>query len=222
MRILHMYYDLLNNHGDQGNLLIIEDYLKENNIKYNIDRLSIKDKINIKKYDFIYIGGGSKVSLKQALTDITKYNNDFDKYINDNKYLFVSGESVNLFNKTLYINNEKYDGLNLVDVTSKEYDDYMRGDIFTSYKNMDDIILFKLTDTYYDSNNEELLFNDIDSFKKNNFYGIKAIGPILIRNPHFTNYLLRKITLHNNLKYKDVNLNKYREAYEEYINNFKK
>ena len=63
------------------------------------------------------------------------------------------------------------------------------------------------------SNEEGYLFN--------NFYGTYLLGPLLIRNPYFTDYLIEKILKENKLPYK-ANHNSFDYiAYNEFINNKK-
>ena len=73
IKILHLYYDLMNLSGEDGNMVAIRDYLDNQNVKYEIDRLSIKDKIDFNKYSLIYIGNGSRESQELARQDILKY-----------------------------------------------------------------------------------------------------------------------------------------------------
>ena len=52
IKILHLYYDLLNQYGEQGNILALKDSFRNQNIEVSIDSLSCGDKIDFKKYDF--------------------------------------------------------------------------------------------------------------------------------------------------------------------------
>ena len=75
--------------------------------------------------------------------------------------------------------------------------------------------LFKVISGYGDN-----LKSEYEGVKYNNFYGTYLIGPLLIRNPHFTDLLIADITLKNDYKYHaDLNTNEYK-AYYEYLKNF--
>ena len=37
------------------------------------------------------------------------------------------------------------------------------------------------------------MFEYSDSYEYKNFYGMNIVGPVLIRNPYFTNYILEKL-----------------------------
>ncbi|UKI28487.1 MAG: hypothetical protein L6V78_06125 [Clostridium sp.] len=79
VKIAHLYYDLMNLYGEQGNIIALKESLKNQNIETEIDLLSIGDDINFKDYDIFYIGTGSKESLLLTLEDIKKYTKDIKK-----------------------------------------------------------------------------------------------------------------------------------------------
>ena len=55
IKILHLYYDLLNQYGEQGNILALKDSFRNQNVEVSIDLLSCGDKIDFKKYDLPHL-----------------------------------------------------------------------------------------------------------------------------------------------------------------------
>lgn len=226
IKVLHMYYDLLNLYGEQGNILALKTFFKNQNIDIEIDNLSIGDDIKIKDYDIIYLGSGSDENLFLALEDIKKYKKELKKYIEDDKYLISTGNSFLLFGKSI----DDHEALNIFDYYAKTNSERLRCHSFMQYKDLSPIIgfqnrkyviqndsnhLFKVISGYGDN-----LKSEYEGVKYNNFYGTYLIGPLLIRNPHFTDLLIADITLKNNYKYHaDLNTNEYK-AYYEYLKNF--
>ena len=51
---------------------------------------------------------------------------------------------------------------------------------------------------------------------KNNFYGTYLLGPLLVRNPYFTSYIVKKICNINGIKFKEVYNDFEIKAYENY------
>ncbi len=225
MKILHMYYDLLNLNGEQGNIKVLTNILKDNNIKYEIDNLSVGDNIDILKYDLLYMGKGSFENIKIVLRDILKYKSDLKKFIDDNKFLLATGNSHELFGKYIINNKIRYDALNIFDYYTEEINPKMVGDMFVSYDNLDLIIGF-INTKRITLNNKYPLFKVLkplnslkeEGVKYNNFYGTYLLGPILVRNPELLDYLLKKLYV----KYKPNKKRIEYLAYNEYINNFYK
>ena len=56
INILHLYYDIANLSGDTGNIYAIKQAFEDQGVKYNIDYLTLGDKLDFKKYDLVYIG----------------------------------------------------------------------------------------------------------------------------------------------------------------------
>lgn len=226
IKILHLYYDLLNLNGEQGNVLYLKYVLEQSNIKYKIDYLSIGDKIDFSNYDYIYMGKGSEESLLRALKDLLQYKKDVKKYIDESKYFIATGNSHELFGKYIVIDNKKHEALNIFDYYIEELESKIIGDVFARYNDLDIIIGFINTKREIVNNQYPLFELESNNFnleregvKYNNFYGTYLLGPILVRNPHF----LDSILLDNqNIKYK-INKDKIQyKAYNEYINNFYK
>ena len=58
INIAHLYPKLLNIYGDWGNVLTVKNRCEWRGIDVNIDSIGIGDTIDIKKYDFYFMGGG--------------------------------------------------------------------------------------------------------------------------------------------------------------------
>lgn len=214
MKIAYLYYDFLNLYGESGNIKIIENILKKNKIKHEIIYLSLDDELDFNSYDFVYIGSGTENNQKIALEHLKKYQEDIKRYIESNKFMLVTGNSVDMFGSKI-IADKEYEGLNIFDYTVKQQqrkmeEVYINGDI-TKHK----ILGFINNNSYMDRIDYPLFENE--GIKYNNFYATYILGPILVRNPDFLKYLLSKL-VGKNLKY-DLKLEI--KAYNEFVKNFK-
>ena len=201
MKIAYLYYDFLNLYGESGNIKIISNILKYNKIKHEILYLSINDELEFNKYDLVYIGSGTEDNLLIALKHLSKYKNDIKKYIEDNKFILITGNSIDMFGKKI----EDTKALNIFDYEVTKGKRKME----EVYSNK--ILGFINNDSY---NNE---YSDIDIIRYNNFYGTYILGPILVRNPHLVKQFLNDLT-DKKLKY-DLKLET--KAYNEFVKNFK-
>ena len=222
VNVLHLYYDLLNLYGENANTRCIKRALELNNIKVKVDLKSIDDEIDFNSYDIIYIGQGSEDNLLLALKDALKRKNEFKKFIEDNKCLILTGNSMDLFGKYIKTNNDKTTSLGIFDYTTEFINestfknaskDRIVGQIIGDTKLIDKKIigfqnrcdlnhniktpLFKLEEKY--SND---LKNQNEGFTYKNVYATHIIGPLLIRNPYLTDYILNKVCEKKKLKYK--------------------
>lgn len=201
MKIAYLYYDFLNLYGESGNIKIISNILKYNKIKHEILYLSLDDELEFDKYDLVYIGSGTEDNLLIALKHLSKYKNDIKKYIEDNKFMLVTGNSVDMFGKKIDDNK----ALNIFDY-----------EVSKGIRKKEEVYYNKILG-FINNNSYNNKYCDTDIIRHNNFYGTYILGPILVRNPHLVKQFLNNLT-NKKLKY-DLKLET--KAYNEFIKNFK-
>lgn len=211
MKIAYLYYDFLNLYGESGNIKIISNVLKQNKIKHEILYLSLDDELDFNSYDLVYIASGTEDNQKIALKHLSKYKKDIKKYIDDNKFMLVTGNSVDLFGQSI----DDYKGLGIFDYTVKQEKRKME-EVYIDGNIIKNKILGFVNNNSYISEIKYPLF-DNEGIKYNNFYATYVLGPILVRNPEFLKYFLNELT-GKKLKY-DLKIET--KAYNEFIKNFK-
>lgn len=60
MKILHLYYDLMNLYGEYGNVVVLVKHLEDQGEEVIVDKKTIGDQIDFTQYDFIYCGSGTE------------------------------------------------------------------------------------------------------------------------------------------------------------------
>ena len=219
----HLYYDLMNLYGEIGNIKALKYSLENAGVKVVIDNLSINDDIDFSKYDILYIGSGTENNELIVLNDIKKYKNELKKYIEDNKFVIATGNSIELFGKTIF-NKKEYKALNIFDYSSKLIDKRIVGDIIIPMKNVNkDIIGFQNRSSTIENNNCPLFDSDYTlGINYKNFYGTYILGPILVRNPELNKYLINKLLKSKNKKFKpkNIDLNLDKKAYTSYLKTY--
>lgn len=220
IKIAHLYYDLMNYYGEQGNVLALKTAIEYAGFKVNIKTLSVDDEIDFEKYDIFYMGMGTKRNQEIVRKDILKYKDKIENVI-DKKMFIMTGNSYELFGKK--IDDKKC--LGIFNFSSKTTDRIVGEQVLKCDIIKETIIGFQ---NRFSSNNikDDYLFevikgtgNDLESkvegIHKNNFFGTYLLGPILIRNPYFKDALLKYIGIDKvNTKLVDY------KAYHEYLKNF--
>lgn len=220
IKIAHLYYDLMNYYGEQGNVLALKTAIEYAGFKANVKTLSVDDEIDFEKYDIFYMGMGTKRNQEIVRKDILKYKDKIENVINK-KMFIMTGNSYELFGKK--IDDKKC--LGVFNFESKTTDRIVGEQVFKSDIIKETIIGFQ---NRFSSNNikDDYLFevikgtgNDseskVEGIHKNNFFGTYLLGPILIRNPYFKDALLKYIGIDKvNTKLVDY------KAYHEYLKNF--
>lgn len=232
-KIAHLYYDLMNLYGENGNIRYLKRVLDKQDVETEVYFLSIEDKIDFDKYDFYYIGMGSLENQEIVLNNLMKYKDKVIEAINKNKFFLVTGNAIDLFGSSLTKENgnvlkclgaftyEAYEEEFRI-VGPQYYETSLIKEKIIGFQNRNSVIrdakesLFKVIDgTGYSPKemNEGIHYN--------NFYGTYLIGPLLVRNPYFTDYLVKEICKYLNVKYKNEKKDGVAyKAYHEYLMNF--
>lgn len=213
IRVAHLYYDLMNLYGEIGNLKVIEYQLKKQKINVTIDKLSLNDKIEFEKYDLIYIGSGTKKSTLLVLEDLKKYKQQVKEYIENNKFMLVTGNSINVFSKKI----GDTEALNIFDFNISYSNARLVGDVI-----LDNIIGFQNRDTLIENNNNPIFNNSEIGIHYKNFYGTYIIGPLLIRNPNFSQKFTKNLIISkkNDFKFRKFDFEIDKKASKSYVETY--
>ena len=223
LNILHLYYDLLNLYGEYGNVLVMKKHLEDQGFAVNVDKKTVGDEIDFKKYNFIYMGAGTEKNLDFVLDDFKKYVNDINLALEDKKVFLCTGNSFEMFGKCI----DKKEGLCIFDYETVRLPDRVTSDVIYKSKYLEkEVVGFvnKMTEMYHNmSPMFEVSFgigenkrNDYEGVKYLNFYGTHVSGPILAKNPEFLKMLVCEIAkkVDKKFEYKEIEYAYEDAAYE--------
>lgn len=234
IRIAHLYYDLMNLYGDNGNIKAIKYQLENQGIKTIVDFLTIGDNIDFDKYDLIYLGPGTYDNQKIVLKDLTKYQKNIKRFIDDDKFVIATGNALELFGKSIKpLNGKKIKTLNIFEFESEGTDLRLVGETVATcnslkkeiigFQNQNSIIT-KLKNPWFELSKGigSNINSNIEGINYKNFYGTYMIGPILVRNSELLELICKKLVLQKNktFKFKNFNTTLENKAYNEHIKNY--
>lgn len=226
IKIAHLYYDILNLYGENGNIMALQKFISRQGVSVTVEKLSIQDRIEFKKYDMFYMGSGSEDNLEMVLCDLQKYTQDIISAIDDDKVFLVTGNALEIFGKKIKFKNGRIlNTLGIFDFNVNEMNNRIVGEIFYRFKDLEgqegNVVLgFKNCNGNIVNNNLIHPFGFEDNIRYKNFFGMLFFGPVLIRNPHFTDYLLKILFKNKKMIYKEDNTGIEYEAYQKFIENF--
>lgn len=214
MKLGYIYYDLLNLYGDNGNVKVLVSNLEKLGINVELKLLSVNDNINFDDLDIVYMGFGTENNQRIAYNDLIKYKEDISKYIESGKFLLATGNSIELFGKGF---------LEIFDYSTNYEPKRFCSECLVQFNKLNKplIGLFNQIGITEGANLFKVLrgrITGMEGYNYKNFYATYIVGPILVRNPHFLEYLLKEITK------KEVMLDLEYEykAYDKFIENIDK
>lgn len=232
-KIAHLYYDLMNLYGENGNIRYFSKKLEEQGIKTEVYFFSIDDDIDYNDYDFFYIGTGSENNKKMVLEHLISKKEKIKKAIEAEKYFLVTGNAIELFGENIItLSSEAIETLGTFKYQVKEEEFRIVGEQFYSTELFDKkIIGFQNRSSIIINCKEKNLFNVIkgtgyspenlqEGIQYKNFFATYLLGPLLVRNPYFTDYIVEKICNTLEVEFISNVENISYKAYQEYLKNF--
>lgn len=183
----HLFPYELTLYGENGNLKALVHELKKKNIEVEIKGINKEDKIDLKGLDMLYIGSGTINSIKEIKARLTPYKKEFLDFINKDKVLLATGNSIEILEFLGLYETKYYEKRRVADTEATT--SLCNGKIF-GFQNTEYLIkstnsvLFNIDAGY--GNNDTLM----EGFEKNNFYATSIIGPILARNDNLNKFFI--------------------------------
>ncbi len=233
IRIAHLYYDILNLYGENGNIKALKKELENQGINVEVHFLTIDDDFNVNDYDFIYMGAGTETNQEIVIPDLLKHKKEIKEAIKNNKFFLVTGNAMELFGKYLLIDGEEKETLGIFGYHAKREEFRMIDECIMECEFLKKPIIGFQNQSSIVKDIKHPMFKvikGIGSYPKaltegihyHHFYGTYVIGPILARNPEFLKYIVTKLILSidSEFKFKKFNLKENEEAYDTFVRTF--
>lgn len=223
IRLLHLYYDIMNLYGEYGNVKVLEKHLEDQGFKVIVDKKTINDEKVFDQYDFIYMGSGAEKNQEVILEDIKKDKETLLKFIEDGKTVLFTGNSYEIFGKS--INNNP--ALNILDFEVENIKNRITTDVICTSSILQNKVVGFVNNMSNIKNNSNTLFNvewgegnsiqnKQEGIKYKNLFGTHLIGPLLIRNPEILKLIVETICTSKDegFSYKDIEYMDEQKGYE--------
>ena len=205
LRICHLYGNLMNTYGDNGNLLMLQHRAKKLGYEVETTLISLEEDFNAEDFDIVMFGGGQDFEQTVVARDLQNKKEDLIQYIEDNGVVVAICGGFQLLGR-YYVNasGERLNGISAIDVcTNGQFPNRLIGDVeivneefgetYLGYenhigrtylgKNMKP--LGKVVKGY--GNNEE---DHVEGCHYKNVFCSYFHGPILVRNQHLADRII--------------------------------
>ena len=130
MKLLHLYYDLMNLYGEYANMAVLASRLKGQGLEITVDRKTLGDAFDCSQYDFIYLGAGMESSQKAALSDLLPHRGELASAIGQGSVLLFTGNAFELLGSSITdVSGREYPALGFSKFTVQETDARITGDV---------------------------------------------------------------------------------------------
>lgn len=203
IKILHMYPDLLNLYGDKGNIECLRKRLVWRGIDAEVVSYTSEDSgFDLSDVDIVFIGGGSDREQKIVCNKLLEHKNALKAYVEDNGALVAVCGGYQLLGKYYKLEDETIEGLNILDIYTKQGKNRLIGNIVLEADFIDrKIVGFEnhggrthignhkpLGKVLYGYGNEESSGEEGVVYK--NVVATYLHGPLFPKNPKLCDYIL--------------------------------
>lgn len=204
-----LYPKQMSTYGDRGNILTLRERCLWRNIEVEIIEIDLKEKINPKRIDLFFFGGGQDRAQFEVSNDLQRFKNKFLKEAVDLKSVFLAicGGYQLLGNYYKTPSGEELPGVGLLDVFTIAGEERMIGNIviesnvsipsktLVGFENHSgktflgrNAVQLGRVVVGHGNNGEDRTEGAIQG----NVYGCYMHGPLLPKNPKFTDFLITK------------------------------
>ena len=205
LRICHLYGNLMNTYGDNGNLLMLQHRAKKLGYEVETTLISLEEDFNAEDFDIVMFGGGQDFEQTVVAKDLQNKKESLIQYIEDNGVVVAICGGFQLLGR-YYVNasGERLNGISAIDVcTNGQFPSRLIGDIEIFNEEFDETYLGyenHIGRTYLGKNmkplgkvvkgfgnNEE---DHVEGCHYKNVFCSYFHGPILVRNQHLADRII--------------------------------
>ncbi len=132
--IAHLYPDLLNLYGDNGNITALTYRLEKRGIDSEVIEYGIDDEINFENTDIIFIGGGSDRELKIVCKRMCEYKSKLKEYAENGGCILAVCGGFQILGNYYMLGNEKIEGTGVLDIHAEHSAERLIGDVIIESK----------------------------------------------------------------------------------------
>lgn len=226
MKILHLYFDLMNLYGEYANVSALERYLKQQDIEVTVDKKSLGDEIDFSGYSFIYIGSGTEMKQLIALDDIKRHKAFLKAAYDNGTIILATGNAFELFGqKIISPDKTENEALGFFDFYT-EVTDKQRvlldqvcicpgGEKTVGFINKASQIKGVKTPMFVVTRGEGNFDGDkSEGIIEKTFFGTHLTGPCLVKNPHMAEFFVRTLCEKEGVPFKGLSCEYEMKSYE--------
>ena len=206
LNIAWLYPDLLNLHGDRGNLMAFERVGKAMGLDVKINRVdTFAQDIDFDNSDILFLNVGEIKTVAPIVKNIKKFGDKIYDFAQSNKPIIAIGTSGAILGKKLErCSGEIIQGLGLLDINSKERKEIYGDDLHVKLSDGMELVAVQIHLVDFFNEDKKSAFgtviygkgnNDVDNTegsKKNNVIFTNALGPVFVKNPWLTEAVINE------------------------------
>lgn len=206
LTILHLYPDLMSLYGEYANLAVLRRHLGAMGVQVSVRAVEPEDAPDFSAADMIYMGAGTERGQKAALTALSPYAGELRAAAERGTVILFTGNAMELLGASVTDAAGKvWAGLGLADYTTVETEKRVPVDVIAASALWEAPAVGFMNKCSTTKGITSPLFNSLalgfgneaergpEGYVSGNVFATHITGPVLVKNPAFTDLLIRRL-----------------------------
>lgn len=205
LKICHLYPFTLNLYGDRGNILALKRRCQWRGIEVFVEEVEIGEEKPLDSFDLLFIGGGQDSDQKLAVEDLRERREDLKEMVEAGFVVLAICGGYQLLGESYLSLEEEIEGLSIFNIRTQAAERRLIGNVVvkvTCFQEVFTMVGFEnhagktylgeeaeplgLLEVGYGNNGEDKR----EGCRYRNAFGTYLHGPLLPKNPVFTDHLI--------------------------------
>ncbi|MBO6145450.1 MAG: hypothetical protein J6O62_01430 [Bacilli bacterium] len=206
LTITWCYPDILNLHGDRGNIMALERIGKMLDLDVEVKKIENYDEnIDFENTDILFFNPGELKSVEYIINALERQRKELKNYIEHNKYIIAIGTTGAVFaNRITRIDKGELIGLGFLDMNCKERDKIVGDDLICTVKDTDIKLNGNEISILDTTLNSDIEFAKVSYGYGNSGYEVRKegaryknliftnlLGPLFVKNPWYAEEIIK-------------------------------
>lgn len=213
IHLFWMYPDILNLHGDRGNIQAFEYVAGCMGLELEVTKIvNPDDVIDFEKADIMVFGPGELKACRIIANALEARKAQFEEYIHAQKHILVIGTSGAIFAKQIErLVEEDFDGLGLLEVTAKERKMILGDDLHVQLSDGTELMGSQIQMADYTVDSQYVLAQILyghgnraagdEGARRENLIWTNLLGPVMVKNPWWAAQMLAQAAQRKGMSY---------------------
>lgn len=206
LTILHLYPDCMSLYGEYANVMVFRRHLEAMEVSVTVESALFEDAPDFERADFIYMGAGTERTQKAALSALLPHKAALKAAMDRGAVVLFTGNAMELLGRDITDGTGKrWPGLGLADFTTVETRQRTPEDVMAHTALWDSTVVGFMNKCSMTEDVTSPLFDRLslgfgneeakgaEGYVSGNVFATHLSGPVLVKNPDFTDLLIRRV-----------------------------
>jgi len=206
LKILHLYPDCMSLYGEYANVAVLRRHLEAMGVSVAVESALFEDAPDFERADFICMGAGTERTQKAALTALLPHKDALKAAIDRGAVALFTGNAMEALGASVTdAAGRVWPGLALADFATVETDRRDPGDVIARTSLWEGAVVGFMNKCSVTKGVNAPLFdrlslgfgneaeNGPEGYVSGNVFATHLTGPVLVKNPDFTDFLIRRL-----------------------------